>query len=354
MDCEKDTILITGGTGFIGSHVCYFFLKKGFNVVSLDSLVNSSKKVNKNIDNLLLSEGYEATGNLKFVKGDIRNKDLLRCVFNDQLKKNKPISSVIHLAGLKSVKQSKLNALDYWSNNVCGSINIFNVMKEFKCNSIVFSSSATIYGISENPLIKENEEFKPQNPYGKTKATIEKILEDIFEESYKSMRISNLRYFNPIGAHPSGMIGESPNTTPENLFPYILQVACGRQKELNIYGNNWPTHDGTGVRDYIHIMDLAESHYLALIHLINNKPQILNLNIGTGIGTSVKELVNIFESVNKCNIPFVYKDRRDGDVSICVADNSYSKKVLGWIPRRNIQDMCKDGWKWMSKFPNGF
>ena len=354
MDCKSNTILVTGGTGFIGSHICYLFLKEGFNVISFDSLINSSIKVNKNIDNLLISEGYKVNDNFKFIKGDIRNETLLREVFNDQIKINKPISSVIHLAGLKSVKQSKLYPLNYWSNNVSGSINIFKVMKEFECKNIVFSSSATIYGISENPLIRENEKIKPQNPYGKTKATIEKILEDLFYESSKSMRISNLRYFNPIGAHPSGMIGESPNTIPENLFPYILQVASGRLKELSIYGNNWPTQDGTGVRDYIHIMDLAESHYLALMHLIKNKPQILNLNIGTGKGTSVKQLVNIFENVNKCNIPFVYKERREGDVSICVADNSYCKNVLGWTPKREIKDMCRDGWKWALKFPNGF
>tara|TARA_Y100000589_G_scaffold330271_1_gene379405 strand:- start:10166 stop:11221 length:1056 start_codon:yes stop_codon:yes gene_type:complete len=350
----RKTVLITGGTGYIGSHVCYLFLKKGFNVISLDSNFNSSPKVNFSILNLLKSEGLDRNKYFKFIKGDTRNENLLRDLFIEQLENNKPISSVVHLAGLKSVKESVEYPLKYWSNNISGSISLFKIMQEFNCKIIVFSSSATIYGLSKDRFLTEESIINPLNPYGQTKATIENILEDLFSIDKSTWKIANLRYFNPIGAHPSGEIGEIPRNVPENIFPYILQVASGQRESLNIFGNDWPTPDGTGVRDYIHIMDLAESHLLALTYLLENPPRNICLNIGTNKGTSVLELVRIFEEVNNCNIPINFKARRIGDVAICVSANKLCRETLNWHPKRNIEDMCRDGWQWQSSHPNGY
>ena len=354
MNCNQYSILITGGAGFIGSHVTYLLLRKGFNVVSLDSYINSSAKVYKNILSLLEIEKIEINKGYRFIEGDIQDKLLLKKLFNDQINNNKPIKAVIHLAGLKSVNESLQNSLIYWSNNVCGSINIFEVMKEFDCNTIVFSSSATIYGLTNNSSINEKAEIKPTNPYGNSKATIETILNDLFASSPNSWRIANLRYFNPIGAHSSGMLGENPNNIPNNIFPCILQVAMKKRKVLNIYGNDWPTKDGTGIRDYVHIMDLAESHINTLMHLNNSVPKIINLNIGTGKGTTVLELIKTFEKVNNCKIPWKFVQRRQGDVPQCVADNSLCKKVLNWSPNKDLETMCKDGWRWASTHPYGY
>ena len=354
MVCDQYSILITGGAGFVGSHLCYLFLKKGFNIISLDSFVNSTYEVSNNIRNLLKYEKVNIENSFKFIKGDIKDTILLRKIFKEQLDINKPIKAVIHLAGLKSANESFKNPLKYWSNNVCGSINIFKVMEEFNCKIIVFSSSATIYGLTENKIINEKTKIKPINPYGNTKSTIETILNDIYFNSPNSWKIANLRYFNPIGAHPTGMLGENINDTPNNLFPYILQVALKKRNCLNVYGNDWPTKDGTGIRDYIHIMDLAKSHLLSFMNLLNSPPKIINLNIGTGKGTSVLELIRVFEEVNQCEIPWEFKSRRIGDVPICVADNSLCKKVLDWVPKKDIKTMCRDGWKWASSHPNGF
>ena len=354
MNRKQYSILITGGSGFIGSHVTYLLLKRGFNIVSLDSYINSSPKVYKNILSLLKNEKIEINKRYRFIEGDIKDKFLLQNLFNEQINFDKPIKAVIHLAGLKSVNESFLNSLNYWSNNVCGSINIFEVMKEFDCSTIVFSSSATIYGSTNNSDINEKSEIKPTNPYGNSKATIETILNDLYASSSNSWRIANLRYFNPIGAHSSGMLGENPNNMPNNIFPCILQVAMNKRKFLNVYGNDWPTKDGTGIRDYVHIMDLAESHINTLIHLNNSNPKIINLNIGTGKGTSVLELINTFEKVNHQKIPWKFVERRPGDVPQCVADNSLCKKVLNWSPNKDVETMCKDGWKWASTHPNGY
>ena len=230
MNCKIYSILITGGSGFIGSHIIYLLLKMGFNIVSLDSYINSSPKVYKNILSLLKIEKTEVKKGYKFVEGDIKDKLLLKKIFNEQINNNKPIKAVIHLAGLKSVNESLKNSLNYWSNNVCGSINIFEVMKEFECNTIVFSSSATIYGLKNNSSIKEKSEIKPTNPYGKSKAVVESILNDLYSSSPNSWKIANLRYFNPIGAHPSGLLGENLNNSPNNIFPCILQVAMNKEK----------------------------------------------------------------------------------------------------------------------------
>ena len=227
-------------------------------------------------------------------------------------------------------------------------------MQKYKCQNIVFSSSATLYGNSSKKLISESSTTNPFNTYGKTKLSIENILQELFVSSGNKWKVANLRYFNPIGAHPTGIIGEHPSGIPNNLFPYICKVASKKLKELKIYGKNWDTSDGTCIRDFIHVMDLAEAHIAALNYLFANKPIVLNLNIGTGKGTTVLELVKTFISVNQCAIPFVFSSRRQGDVPVVVADNKLAIETLNWAPTRSLKDMCKDGWKWQKNNPNGF
>ena len=294
-----DNILITGGTGFIGSHTILPFLKKGFKVTIIDSNVNSSQLSIKAIKKILKKDFDEEQ--ILFFKGDIRDKVFLNNVFLKAIEEKYPIQSVIHFAGLKSVSESIKKPLLYWDNNVFGSICLIDVMNKYDCRNIVFSSSASIYANSNFELIRETSEINPTSPYGQTKLAIENILESIFKSSKKSWRVANLRYFNPIGAHESGLLGENPLKT-HNLFPMICRVALGKKARLDIYGNDWPTFDGTGIRDYLHVMDLAEAHFTAFEFLLSKKPQILNLNIGTGIGTSVLELVNRFMQVNKCSV----------------------------------------------------
>ena len=261
---------------------------------------------------------------------------------------------MIHFAGLKSVNESINNPIEYWDNNVLGSLNLFRVMDKYNCKTIVFSSSANIYAKSnDNRKLKENSEIKPNNPYGETKAAIEKILFNLSQSSNSQWRIANLRYFNPIGAHFSGLIGENPNGIPSNIFPFITQVAAKRIEFLNIFGNDWSTHDGTGVRDYIHIMDLAEGHVSALEYLFKEK-KVVNLNLGTGKGTSVLDLINTFKKVNKIDLPYKIKGRRDGDLGYVVANNSLAQSLLNWKPSRSLDEMCKDGWNWQLKNPYGF
>jgi len=341
-------ILVTGGAGFIGSHTCISLLEKGYEVTVVDSNINSSSISLKKLE--IINQNKK----IIFEKGDIRDISFMRRVFNKALKINKPIEAVIHFAGLKAVGESVLKPLIYWDANVYGSINLLKIMDEFKCHTMIFSSSATIYGNTESNPITESEPVNPNNPYGYTKATIESILKGIFESSKDSWRIANLRYFNPIGAHNSGLIGEDPSGEPNNLFPYICRVANGKYKRLKIFGKNWPTIDGTGIRDYIHVMDLADSHRSSLEFLLKNKPQYLNLNVGTGIGTSVLELVETFEKVNNCKIPYIFCDRRKGDVANVIADNKKIISLLKWHPKRNIQEMCRDGWRWQTLNPNGF
>ena len=242
----------------------------------------------------------------------------------------------------------------YWDVNVGGTINLLKVMNINNCRTIVFSSSATIYGTNSNIPFTEESEISPINPYGHTKATIEMILRNIFESMKDSWRIANLRYFNPIGAHSSGLIGEDPSDEPNNLFPYICRVAIGKYPNLRIYGKDWPTIDGTGIRDFVHVMDVADSHKLALEYLLKNKPQCLNLNIGTGKGTSVLELIKIFNKINKCDVPYLFEEKRYGDVASIIADNKLAKKKLKWSPQRDIIDMCRDGWLWQQKNPYGY
>ncbi len=338
-------ILVTGGCGFIGSHTSYLLAKSGIKVIILDSNINSSEKV-INCIQFLLSKELATNQNLEFVKGDIRDEILVKQIFEKAKHNNEPISSVIHFAGLKSVAESVSNPLKYWDANVQGSIKLLQVMDQYECRTIVFSSSATIYGVSDGSLLSEKSPLNPCNPYGDTKYVIERLLEDIFVNSNQNWKIANLRYFNPIGAHESGLIGENPVGTPNNIFPILTKVAIGEIPKIQIYGTDWPTHDGTGIRDYIHVMDLAYGHIKALEFLEKNNSQMLNINLGTGKGTSVLDLINIFQRVNNVNIDYEFTKRRKGDYGIVVADNSLAKKVLNWSAKRSIDDMCRDGWRW--------
>ena len=267
---------------------------------------------------------------------------------------NKKIESVIHFAGLKSVFDSVINPIKYWDTNVSGTINLLKIMQKYSCKNIVFSSSATVYKFKEIGKFNENDICAPVNPYGNTKLTIEKILKDVDKSEPNKWRIASLRYFNPIGAHQSGLIGEDPLQTPNNIFPRITGVANGKLDLIKIFGSDWPTEDGTCIRDYIHVMDVAEGHLLVLNYLLRENPQFLTLNLGTGRGISVLELISTFEKVNKVKIPFIFDKRRVGDNASLVADNSLAKSILNWTPKRNIEDMCKDGWNWRLKNPNGF
>ena len=347
-------ILVTGGAGYIGSHTCLKLIEKGYEVVAIDSFINSNPKSLEIVKKIYLkNSGGGRKPKIKVYKGDLRNIEDLRKLFFEEIDQGGSINGVIHFAGLKAINESIKSPLMYWENNLVSSINLLKVMKENGCKNIVFSSSATVYGLSNNSNINENSKLRPINPYGKTKETIEKILNDLFKSSSKDWSIANLRYFNPIGAHQSGLIGENPKVA-NNIFPKILKVACGKLSHLEIYGNDWPTPDGTCIRDYIHVMDLADGHLKTLEFLFKNNSQILNLNLGTGIGISVLELVNTFERINKVNIPVEFVERRLGDACRVVADNTLSKSVLNWSPSKNIEQMCKDGWLWKVLNPNGY
>ena len=349
----KENILITGGSGFIGSHVCLSLLENDFSVTILDSEVNSSpKSIQKVLEICKLNNlSHES---LRYFKGDLRNKDLINSIFINCKKHENPIFAVIHLAGLKSVDESLRNPLKYWDNNISGIINLLKAMDENLCRNFIFSSSATIYGHIKKRKLIEKDEIKPINPYGYTKATCERILEDIYKSSPNKWKIINLRYFNPIGAHKSGKIGEYSTNKPKNIFPHILKAAKGLIPKFQIYGSDWPTSDGTCIRDYIHIMDLAEAHLAALFFLFESDHFLKNFNIGTGKGTSVLELIKTFEEVNKCRVPFTFAERRKGDVVYAVADNTLAKNVLNWHPNRSLKEMCEDGWLWFSLNPNGY
>lgn len=347
-------ILVTGGTGFIGSHTCATLIEQGYKVIIVDSLINSSEKVIGRLNEMLNLKMRKSFNNIEFFKGDLRDKNLIRSIFEKYKNTENEIKGVIHFAGLKSVKESIENPLYYWDNNIISTINLLETMEEYKCFNLVFSSSATIYGHSNGELINESCEINPINTYGRTKAVIEQILKDIFQSSPQKWKIINLRYFNPIGAHPSGMIGEEPKGIPNNIFPLIIKVASREINEIQIFGNDWDTPDGTGIRDYIHVLDLAEGHVKALELLNKSSPRIMNINLGTGIGTSVLELIKTFEKVNNTNIPSIFVSRREGDHAKVVAENKLAQESLRWIPKRNIYDMCKDGWRWKLKNPFGY
>ena len=341
------TILVTGGAGFIGSHTCLVLLEAGIEVFVIDSFVNSNKSSLKEVLKIFSGSFQGKFNKINLYEGDIRDENLLLKIFDEAQREKKPIDGVIHFAGLKSVEESIHKPLKYWDFNVNGTLSLLKVMEENNCKNIVFSSSATIYANS-NEKIKEDFYKKSINPYASTKITIEKLLEDYFL-SNREWRITNLRYFNPIGAHKSGLIGENPLGKPNNIFPLITLVASEELSNIKIFGNNWPTKDGTGVRDYIHVMDLAEGHLSALNYSIKNKPGILNVNLGTGKGYSVLELIKTFEEVNNVKVPYVFAPRRDGDNAYVVADNHLALSTLDWYPKRDLEDMGKDGWNWQIK-----
>ena len=342
-------ILVTGGAGFIGSHTSLLLLEKGYELVIIDSLVNSSYSSIKKIGNIKSKVNTPFSERIRFYNADLRDHFSIKNVFDIEFKNNTKIDAVIHFAGLKAVGESTLDPLRYWDFNVLSTVNLLKVMVQFECKTIIFSSSATIYESKGNNLINEETVVKPINPYGSTKATIEQILNDLFNSGVKDWRIANLRYFNPIGAHPSGLLGEDPLGKPNNIFPMILKVASGELDQLRIFGNDWDTLDGTGVRDYIHVLDLAEGHIRAFEFLKRNKPNIINLNLGTGIGTSVLELINTFQRVNDIKINYVFDKRRRGDKQYVVADSTKAQEILGWESKRSLEEMCKDGWNWQLK-----
>jgi len=336
-------ILITGGAGYIASHTLIELAKANYDFIIYDNLSNSSPKSLKRVSKII-------NKNITFIKGDIRDKDKLQEVF---LQYN--IDSVIHFAGLKAVGESVEKPLKYYDNNVCGTLRLLEVMKENNCKKIVFSSSATVYG---DPLTTPITEKFPvgdtTNPYGTSKYMIERILEDLYI-SDNSFKISILRYFNPVGAYEDGTIGEDPNGIPNNLMPFITQVAIGKRKYLNIFGNDYDTHDGTGVRDYIHVMDLANAHVKAIEYLDKvDKTKPLIVNIGTGKGYSVIDVIKAFEKASGKKIPYKIVDRRAGDVAKVYADPTFAKKILNWQATRDLNKMCEDSWRWQSKNPNGY
>jgi len=339
-------ILLTGGIGYIGSHICVALLEYGYEISILDSDIKNCSEIVKNISKITELNHKKFKQRISLYEGDIRDKKILREIFLKLKNKGDKFSAVIHLAGLKSVSQSIKNPLDYWDVNVNGSINLLKVMNEFCCKTIIFSSSAMVYGSKKDLKLDESLRLNPTNPYGLTKATVEKILETVFLSELDYWKVCNLRYFNPIGAHFSGLIGEKLGLNGSNIFPLLNLVASGKKKLIKIYGNDWPTKDGTGIRDYIHVMDLAYGHVIAMEYLLSNKSQQINLNIGSGQGTTVLELIKIYQRVNNCSIPYEFCERREGDVGILVADNQLAKKILNWNPTRSIEEMCKDGWNW--------
>ncbi|MDC3044733.1 UDP-glucose 4-epimerase GalE [Prochlorococcus sp. AH-736-B04] len=346
-------ILITGGTGFIGSHTCVTLLSEGYNVYLIDSLVNSSKISLLKIEEIFRNKNIDITNKLRFFEGDIRKKDFIDYVFKTALKEKKAIDGVIHFAGLKAVAESVIKPLNYWENNVLGSYNLIKIMEENNCKTIVFSSSATVYGNTSEDFLNEEFSLVPTNPYGATKLTVEKMLNDIYQNINENWKIAILRYFNPIGAHKSGLIGENPLQKPNNIFPIIINSAYTKKK-LKVFGNDWPTTDGTCIRDYVHVMDLADGHIKALDFLFRNKTQLIKLNIGTGKGHSVLDLIKTFENANNVSVPFEFDKRRDGDVCHLVADNSKAKSILNWSPAKSLKEMCIDGWKWKNINPKGY
>lgn len=334
-------ILVTGGCGYIGSHTVVELQNAGHSVVVIDNLSNSKSKS--------LSRVTEITGkDVIFYQIDIRDFNAL-----DSLMEKYHFDCCIHFAGLKAVGESVQKPLEYYDNNVCGTITLLKALNKHNCKNIIFSSSACVYGDPKEIPISENcPKGNCTNPYGQTKSIIEDILTDL-QKSDSDWNVVLLRYFNPIGAHQSGLIGENPNGIPNNLMPYITQVAVGKREKLNVFGNDYDTVDGTGVRDYIHVVDLARGHVCAL-KAIENKCGLEIFNLGTGHGYSVLEVVHAFETANSLKIPYVIQPRRSGDVAVCYSDASKAEKVLGWHAEFNLQDMCRDSWNWQKNNPNGY
>ena len=353
-------ILITGGAGFIGSHVCLELLQAGHALVVLDNFSNSGPESLGRVAELAGLPGWQRCGpgrwstlpspsRLTLIAGDVRSAADLQQAFRAA----GPIEAVLHFAGLKAVGESVAQPLSYWDVNVGGSRCLLEAMEAAGCRTLVFSSSATLYGHPETVPIAETAPLRPINPYGHTKAAVEQMLADL-AASKPGWRIARLRYFNPVGAHPSGRIGEDPSGPPNNLFPLISRVAAGRSARLQVYGSDWPTPDGTGIRDYIHVMDLAEGHVAALDLLLGEPAQLLTFNLGSGRGHSVLEMVRAFEQASGRSVPFELVARRPGDSAVSVADPGEAQRRMGWRCRRDLAAICRDGWAWQSANPEGY
>jgi UDP-glucose 4-epimerase len=335
------SVLVTGGAGFIGSHVLAVLAARGFACTSIDNYSNSSPESIERVRRI--------TGaGIRAFQADIRDRPTVA-----EIVAAEKFDSVIHCAGLKAVGESVEQPLEYYENNVGGTICLLRVLQEAGVRQFVFSSSATVYGPSEAMPLDESAPVQPQSPYGHTKLMIERILADVAAHD-RSWRIANLRYFNPVGAHESGLIGEDPADVPNNLMPFVCQVAAGRRKALQVFGDDYPTRDGTGVRDYIHVMDLAEAHLAALEHMQRAASHVVTVNLGTGRGYSVLELVEAFERVNGVRVNREIVARRPGDVATCYAHPGLAEETLGWKARRGLDDMCRDAWRWQSMNPNGY
>jgi UDP-glucose 4-epimerase len=333
-------ILVTGGVGYIGSHAVVQLINAGADVIIFDNLCNSNSEV---IDRIEAITGRRPG----FIEGDIRDGNALKNVFQ-----NNKISSVIHFAGLKDVGESVVEPVKYYDNNVTGSITLFEEMARAGVHSIVFSSSATVYGDPSFSQYQEDTPLVPVNVYGRTKLMVEDILRDL-KKAQPERRIGLLRYFNPVGAHESGIIGEDPSDHPNNLMPFIAQVAVGKREQLSVYGNDYPTPDGTGLRDYIRVDDLAAGH-LAALKILQQRTEIITVNLGTGEPYSVLEMITTFERASGKNIPYRIVDRRAGDLAKYYSDPSLAKEALGWQARHGIERMCQDTWRWQLNNPNGF
>ncbi|QDR81989.1 UDP-glucose 4-epimerase GalE [Sporomusa termitida] len=334
------SILVTGGTGYIGSHTCVELLQAGYDVIIVDNLSNSKAAV---LNRIKAITGQQPG----FYQLDIRDRDKLDKVFAENR-----IEAVIHFAGLKAVGESVALPLAYYHNNITGTLVLCELMAQYGVKQLVFSSSATVYGVPERIPLGEDCGRSATNPYGRTKLMIEDILSDLYAAD-PAWGIALLRYFNPIGAHESGNIGEDPHDIPNNLMPYITQVAIGKRDKLSIFGNDYDTPDGTGVRDFIHVVDLAKGHLKALEKVLVS-PGVTAYNLGTGQGYSVLELVRAFEQATGRPIPYVITGRRPGDIGICYADTTRAKAELGWVAEKNIEDMCKDAWNWQINNPQGY
>ncbi len=340
-------LLITGGAGFIGSHTCLVLLEARHQLTVVDNFSNSSPQALDRVAEL-------AGRSVNLHEGDIRNAEHLDRCFTYATASGQPIEAVIHFAGLKAVGESVAEPLRYWDVNVSGSRSLLATMDAHACRTLVFSSSATLYGYPDTVPIPESAPIRPINPYGDTKAAVERMLADLVASAPGAWRIACLRYFNPVGAHPSGRIGEDPLGIPNNLFPFVSQVAVGVRKQLSVFGGDWPTADGTGVRDYIHVMDLAEGHRAALNCLLAEAPQLLTVNLGSGVGASVLEVVQAFEAASGRSVPYQVVGRRPGDAAITVADPTLAAERLSWRTSRTLADICRDGWAWQSANPHGY
>ena len=334
-------ILVTGGAGYIGSHTCVELLNVGHEIVVVDNLSNSNIESLKRVERL-------TNKSLEFYETDLLDTQRISTVFSTHL-----IEAVIHFAAYKAVGESVEKPLDYYQNNVAGTINLLNTMRQHNCKNLVYSSSCTVYGEPRQvPITEDHPTLAAESPYGWTKLMTEQIMRDIYA-SDPDWNFALLRYFNPVGAHPSGDIGEDPHGIPTNLMPYITQVAIGRLKELRVFGNDYPTADGTGVRDYLHVVDLAQAHVCA-VEKLGSDPGLLTYNLGTGRGSSVLEVIATFERVTGIKIPYQIVDRRAGDVVAAYADPTKVENELGWQSKFDLGDMCRDGWNWQQKNPNGY